>query len=238
MIDTILFDLDGTLLLSDGDEFTKAYFAALGKFMADLHDPDQLLSAVWAGTKAMIKNDGSRTNEAAFWETYCGIFGKEAAAEEPVFAAFYRTRYTELKTMCGKHPGLDGFIKALRSSGYKLVVATNPLFPLFVQKERITWTGADPDDFARITSYENSHYSKPNPAYYREILEEIGSSPENSLMVGNDVKEDMETAAALGMKGFLMTGYLLNREGKDISGYPQGGFSELQEYIEALSRKE
>ena len=235
MIDTILFDLDGTLLLSDGDEFTKAYFAALGKFMAGLHDPEQLLAAVWAGTKAMIKNDGARTNEEAFWETYCGIFGKDAVSEEPVFAEFYRTRYTELKTMCGKHPDLDPFIKGLKAAGYKLVVATNPLFPLFVQRERISWTGADPDDFDRITSYENSHYSKPNPAYYREILEQIGSSPENTLMVGNDVKEDMETAAAVGMKGFLMTGYLLNREGKDISGYPQGDFSELRKYIETLS---
>ena len=235
MIDTILFDLDGTLLLSDGDEFTKAYFAALGKFMAHLHDPETLLSAVWAGTKAMIKNDGTRTNEAAFWDTYCGIFGKEAAAEEPVFAEFYCTRYRELKTMCGKHLDLDPFIKKLKAAGYKLAVATNPLFPLFVQKERISWTGADPDDFDRITSYENSCYSKPNPAYYQEILEQIGSLPENSLMVGNDVREDMEAAASVGIKGFLMTEYLLNREGMDITGYPQGGFSELQEYLETLS---
>ena len=234
MIDTILFDLDGTLLLSDGDEFTKAYFAALGKYMAHLHDPEKLLSAVWAGTKAMIMNDGSRTNEAAFWDTYCGIFGKDAMAEEPVFAEFYSTRYKELKTMCGKYPDLDLLIKGLKAAGYKLVVATNPLFPLFVQKERISWTGADPDDFDLITSYENSHFSKPNPAYYREILEKIGSLPEYSLMVGNDVREDMEASASVGMKGFLMTGYLLNRQEKDISAYPQGGFSEFQKYVHSL----
>ena len=121
-------------------------------------------------------------------------------------------------------PDLDLLIKGLKSAGYKLVVATNPLFPLFVQRERISWTGADPDDFDWITSYENSHYSKPNPAYYREILEQIGSLPDNSLMVGNDVREDMEAAASVGIRGFLMTEYLINREDKDISGYPQGGF--------------
>lgn len=235
MIDTILFDLDGTLLLSDGDEFTKAYFAALGKFMAHLHDPEKLLAAVWTGTKAMIKNDGTRTNEAAFWDTYCGIFGKEAVEEEPVFTEFYSTRYRELRTMCGKYPDLDPFIKGLKTAGYKLAVATNPLFPMFVQKERISWTGADPDDFDWITSYENCHYSKPNPAYYREILEQLGSLPEKTLMVGNDVREDMETAGLVGMKGFLMTEHLINREEKDISGYPQGGFSELQQFIETLS---
>ena len=54
-------------------------------------------------------------------------------------------------------------------------------------------------------------------------------------MVGNDVREDMETAAAVGMQSFLMTDYLLNRDGKDISAYPQGGFTELQNYLNALS---
>lgn len=235
MIDTILFDLDGTLLLADGDEFTKAYFSALGKYMAYLHDPEKLLSAVWAGTKAMIKNDGSRTNETVIWDVYCGVFGKEAIADKPVFAGFYNTKYKELKTMTGKHPDLAPLIKRLKTAGHKLVVATNPLFPLFVQKERISWTGADPDDFDLITSYETSHYSKPNPAYYREILEQIGSLPEKSLMVGNDVREDMEAAASIGIRGFLMTEYLINREEKDISAYPQGGFTELQQYIEALA---
>ena len=42
MIKAILFDLDGTLLLSDSDEFTKAYFAELTKYLAPLHDPKEL----------------------------------------------------------------------------------------------------------------------------------------------------------------------------------------------------
>ena len=82
MIDTILFDLDGTLLISDSDKFTSAYMTELGRYMSRLHDPEPLVKAVWAGTKAMVKNDGSRTNEAAFWDTYSSIFGEEARKEE------------------------------------------------------------------------------------------------------------------------------------------------------------
>lgn len=231
MIKAILFDLDGTLLLSDSDEFTKAYFAELTKYLAPLHDPKELPAVIWAGTKEMVKNDGSRTNEDAFWESYCGFYGKDARADEPVFAEFYATKYTELKILCGKHPGMDSFTKALKEAGYKLVIATNPLFPLNVQKERISWTGVDPELPDLITSYENCHYSKPNPDYYREIIEQIGFSPEECLMVGNDVKEDMETGLEVGMKVFLMPEFLLNREGKDISGYPQGDFSALKSYI-------
>ncbi len=231
MIKAILFDLDGTLLLSDSDKFTEAYFAELVKYLAVLHSPKELTAAIWAGTKAMVKNDGTRTNEAVFWDTYCGIFGEEARKEEPVFAEFYATRYPALKVLCGKHPGMDSFTKELKAAGYKLVIATNPLFPLSVQKERISWTGVDPETADWITAYENCHYSKPNPEYYREIAGRIGVSPDECLMAGNDVKEDMETASSVGMKVFLMPEFLINREGKDISGYPQGGFGELKQYI-------
>ena len=57
--------------------------------------------------------------------------------------------------------------------------------------------------------------------------------PEECLMVGNDVDEDM-IAETLGMKVFLLTDCLLNRKNKDISGYPQGSFPELAEFIRAL----
>ena len=231
MIKAILFDLDGTLLLSDSDEFTKAYFAELTKYLAPLHDPKELPMVIWAGTKAMVKNDGSRTNEAAFWESYCGFYGKEARADEPVFAEFYATRYKDLKVLCGKHPGMGTFIKTLKAAGYTVVIATNPLFPLSVQKERISWTGVDPETVDWITAYENSCYSKPTPEYYREIIRRIGFAPEECLMVGNDVKEDMETASEVGMKVFLLPEFLLNREGKDHSAYPQGDFAALKEYI-------
>ena len=66
-IDTVLFDLDGTLLPMDNDAFTKGYFKLLAAAMM-LHgyEPQKLVDSIWAGTAAMVKNDGSRTNEEAF----------------------------------------------------------------------------------------------------------------------------------------------------------------------------
>ena len=52
-------------------------------------------------------------------------------------------------------------------------------------------------------------------------------------MVGNDVQEDM-VAATLGMKVFLLTDCLINKEGKDIQEYPHGGFEELRKYLKEL----
>ena len=231
MIKAVLFDLDGTLLLSDSEKFTGVYFGELVKYMSHLHGPEELINAVSAGTKAMVRNDGSVTNEEAFWKTYCSIFGSHAREEEAAFADFYATRYPELKVLCGKHPEVDAFTKALKAAGYKLVVATNPLFPLSVQKERISWTGMDPAIADRITAYENSHYSKPDPRYYLEITQNIGIYPEECLMVGNDVREDMEAASATGMQVFLMPEFMINRDGKDISGCPQGNFADLRQFI-------
>ena len=52
-------------------------------------------------------------------------------------------------------------------------------------------------------------------------------------MVGNDVSEDM-VAEKLGMKVFLITDCLLNKNGEDISHYPQGNFEDLLKFIENL----
>ena len=57
--------------------------------------------------------------------------------------------------------------------------------------------------------------------------------PEECLMVGNDVSEDMVTEQ-LGMKTFLLTDCLINKAGVDISQYPHGGFAELDAYLKEL----
>ena len=58
-ITTILFDLDGTLLPMDQDEFVRAYFKLLAKKLAGHgYDPQALLGNIWKGVEAMVKNTG------------------------------------------------------------------------------------------------------------------------------------------------------------------------------------
>lgn len=52
-------------------------------------------------------------------------------------------------------------------------------------------------------------------------------------MVDNDVGEDM-IAEELGMRVFLITDCLINKDGVDISRYPNGTFEDLREYISKL----
>lgn len=235
-IQVILFDLDGTLLPMDQDVFVKYYFTLLAKKLAPLgYDPEKLVAAIWKGTAAMVKNNGDLPNEEVFWNYFTTLFGETARADEPHFDAFYREDFDKVSVSCGKNEKAAEVIALCREKGLRTVLATNPIFPAVATGKRIKWAGLSAEDFELVTTYENSHSCKPNPAYYTEILQKLGVKPENCLMVGNDVKEDM-VAETLGMKVFLLTDCIINKDNADISRYPQGGFDELIDYIKKLSK--
>lgn len=234
MITTILFDLDGTLLPMDQDVFVKDYLGRLAKKMAPHgYDPQLLVKAIWKGTGAMVANDGKQSNEAVFWQTFTGIFGQEAMQDLPLFEAFYEKEFQEARHSCGFNPAAAKTVRALRDMGYTTILATNPLFPPVATQSRVRWAGLQPEEFAFITTYDNSSFCKPNPDYYREILGKLKLIAEECLMVGNDVGEDM-IAKTLGMQVFLLTDCLINRDKSDISQYPNGSFPELLSYIRSL----
>lgn len=230
----VLFDLDGTLLPMDQDEFTKGYFKLLaGKLAPYGYEPEKLVAAVWAGTAAMVKNNGGRSNADAFWESFAGSFGEQRLADKPLFEEFYKKEFQEAASCCGCNPEAAKAVAKIRGMGYRLVLATNPIFPAIATESRIRWAGLTPEDFEFYTTYENASYCKPNPEYYREILKRIEVLPEECLMVGNDVAEDMAAETA-GMKVFLLTDCLINRENRDISVYPHGGFEQLLDFVARL----
>ena len=232
-ITTVLFDLDGTLLPMDQEVFVKCYLRHLAKFLAPHgYDPQAVVDAIWAGTGAMIKNDGSRTNEEAFWEKFCSIFGPDARKDESLFQTFYETKFPEVRSSCGFDPMAAEAVAAIKAKGLKVALATNPIFPAVATRQRITWAGLEPEDFRLYTTYESCCHSKPSLAYYQEVLDALDVRPEECLMVGNDVGEDM-IAGQLGMKTFLLTHSLIHR-GLDYASFPQGGFRELLEYIDTL----
>ncbi|MCR5721954.1 MAG: HAD family hydrolase, partial [Lachnospiraceae bacterium] len=234
MIKTVLFDLDGTLLPMDQDTFTNAYFKELAKKMAPFgYNPDELVKGVWKGTGAMVRNDGTKTNEEAFWEVFLKIFGEEHKKDLDTFTEFYENEFNKAKGVCGFNEASAEVIATLKEKDKKVVLASNPLFPMIAQKSRMNWAGLNTDDFDYITSYENSHFCKPSKEYYVEIAELLDLNPEECLMVGNNATEDM-VAREAGMNVFLLTDCLINDDNVDLSQFRQGGFRELKELIDEL----
>lgn len=231
MIKVVLFDLDGTLLPMDQEKFIEAYFGGLvKKLMPFGYEPKQLINGIGAGIKAMVTNDGSVTNEEVFWKSFSAIVGERVKEDEEIFLDFYQNEFQEVKHSCGYEEASRKVLDALKEKGVRIVLATNPLFPSIATESRIRWAGLFPEDFELYTTYENSSFCKPNPKYYEEILKKIGVSAEECVMVGNDVTEDM-VAQTLGMQVFLLTDCLINKEDKDISKYPNGGFDALMEFL-------
>ncbi len=234
MIKAVLFDLDGTLLPLDNAEFAKAYFGSLSESMFKYgYEPKKFIETIRLGLKAMVENDGNYSNEKVFWKKFCSIYGEKSLCDATYFEEYYRTDFQGIKSICKPEKRVNEMLELLNRKGIKVVIATNPVFPRIATESRIAWAGIDTDKIELFTTYENSSFCKPNVSYYKEILGKLDLEPQNCLMVGNDVEEDM-VAKELGMNVFLLTDCLINRNNTDISSYNNGNFDELQKFIEKL----
>lgn len=134
----VLFDLDGTLLPMNQDEFIKAYFKGLsGRLTLHGYEPQAFLQSVWKGIGAMLKNDGAHTNEERFWEAFTSVYGKKALDDLPHFNAYYQEEFPKLKAVCGYHESAATIVKRLKEHGVRVVLATNPVFPEVATKTRV-----------------------------------------------------------------------------------------------------
>ncbi len=233
-MDTVLFDLDGTLLPMQQEAFVEGYFSALAKkFIPFGLDSKMLIRGIWTGTKAMAENDGSITNEKRFWQSFALFMGQDILRLAPEFDKFYMHEFNNAKQMVGFTPLAHTCTQLLKDKGYRLIAATNPIFPASATQNRLRWAGVDPNIFHFITTYEHCTFCKPNLGYYREILQKAEKAPGDCLMVGNDVNEDM-CAAALGIDTYLITDCLINSKNKDISTYRHGSFHDFYQFVQEL----
>ena len=120
------------------------------------YDLDALVKGIWKGTGAMVKNDGTKTNEEAFWEVFCRIFGEEAKNDIEIFNSFYENEFNKAKDVCGYNEASAEIVAALKDKGIDVVLASNPLFPMVAQKNRMRWAGLNIDDFSYIHIIELS----------------------------------------------------------------------------------
>lgn len=234
MLNTILFDLDGTLVPFVQDEFIRAYLSALIHRLAPMgYKGEALTHALWKGVEDMVENDGTFTNRQVFWESISQDMGMAALALEPLFEDFYRQDFNAVQTVLHQKVDRGGLIRGLREKGYALVLATNPVFPKSAVETRMSWVGLRAEDFDLITTYENSRHSKPSLDYYRDILAAVKREPRECLMVGNHPVEDM-SALQLGLEGFLVTDYLEGPANAPIDGFRHGSFQALTAFLEEL----
>jgi FMN phosphatase YigB (HAD superfamily) len=201
MITTLLFDLDDTLLGNSMETFLPAYFGQMARhFEMREAAAGELVDAVMRSTDAMVRNvDPLRDLLGVFNASFYPAMRWAPEQFAPRFDEFYQKVFPSLRPWTRPVPAARAVMEWAFGAGYQVVIATSPLFPQVAIRERLCWAGVDGFPYALVTALETSHFVKPHPEYFAEILAVLGKRPEEALVVGNDWKADLVPAARLGL---------------------------------------
>jgi len=230
-IQAVLFDLDGTLLQVEMSAFIPRYVAGLAGCFDDLIVPKKFNRAFLNGIRELfVGSTAGDTNE----ERLLAVLQNDLAITREEFrlrlARFRDEGADDLADLVSGIPEAKKVVELCRSRGLKLVLATNPVFPMFMIDARKRWSGLDETSFDHVSSFENSRYCKPRQAYFEEVAEAIGVAAEQCLMVGNDSNHDLAATSA-GMTTYLVDTYLVERPGRRWPSDYRGNHSELLTFL-------
>lgn len=211
MIKAIFFDLDGTLLPMDEREFVKIYFYSLSEKLRQYnYEQKQLIDTIIKGTELMYRNVGPLSNEEVFFSYFKSVYGEEKLQDKKYFDEYYLNEFLTTKNACGENPFAKEIVNFCKDNFEKVILSTNPIFPLIATKKRMGFVGLFMDDFDYVTSYENCCNCKPNPQYFIDLLEKFNLKPEEVILFGNNTYEDGECALKAGIRCILVGETLIN----------------------------
>ncbi len=230
-MNTVLFDLDGTLLPMDTLSFVKIYLHTLSKAFPEI--PAELLQkGIMGGLKAMENNPGGKSNRSVFAESFAAL-GLEFYSRESRFLQYYNTDFRDCLAACQPTPLAREITDLLLEKGYTVAIATNPIFPRDATRNRLKWIGLDPDRFALVTTYEDIDRAKPDPEYFREVCRRIGKRPEECVHIGNHVREDGGARDA-GIPVMLVTDCLINHDQTPLDDFWVGTLEDVRNWAAEL----
>jgi FMN phosphatase YigB (HAD superfamily) len=205
---TLLLDLDDTLLDNDINNFLPHYLKALGKQLADHVAPDKMARELLFATDQMIHNAyPDRTLEKAFDAQFYSRIGVQKTDVYHLLSEFYENQFPGLKSLTNPRPAAVQMVQSALQQGFTVSIATNPLFPIRAIQHRLNWADLPVETypFALVSSYEKFHFAKPNPAFYAEVLAQLGWPDQPTVMVGNSLPDDLLPAGLLNIPGFWLS---------------------------------
>ncbi|MDY4557602.1 MAG: HAD family hydrolase [Alloprevotella sp.] len=184
MLNTVVFDLDGTLLDTLGDLAGSVNYA-LRKHGLRECSLQEVRSFLGNGIVRLMQNAVKNA--------------VEGVAFEEVFQTF-RSHYLEhcLDTT-QPYPGILPMMEKLRESGVKIAIVSNKLHPAVQELNRRFFA----DLVTSAVGESETVRRKPHPDGVLKALEELGSRPEEAVYVG-DSEVDWETARQAGLRCVLV----------------------------------
>ncbi len=220
----------------DQGRFIKGYIEALAAKVASVTPAQPFINALLEATAAMVRQpEAGRKNEERFWQQFYRRLPLPSGQMELLVDDFYRREFDGLQKTTYASEVAEEAVRAVKEAGRTAVLATNPLFPRLAVEKRLSWAGVAPELFAHITTYESEYYCKPDVRYYKDLLKRLCILPEECLMVGNDVEEDL-IAGTIGVQTVLVTDCLINAKGLPETADHKVTLQQLPRLLQELLR--
>jgi putative hydrolase of the HAD superfamily len=213
MLKAILFDVDDTLI--DWSTFTSDWVDLESQYLNGVFDYINAEIAPlddFAAYKAEFRNRSNALWTAARTNLRAPNIG--AVLIECAVALGAPADKLELRPVLehynwGKTPGTTIFAEVhdvmmqLRGAGIKVGVVTNAYQPMMLREIEMHQHGIlDYFPECRISAADVG-FLKPHPAIFHTALTHIGSTPEETVFVGDDPEADVVGAQGVGMKAVL-----------------------------------
>lgn len=230
----VLFDLDGTLLQVEMEQFIPAYIAKLATHFDDRVERCVFAEVVRSATFSLIRSEEVRRSNEEF---FLGVTERHLGVDGALFAErlqrFCADGLADLAGLIRPLPLARDILGRCFERGLRVVIATNPVFPRPVVEARLRWGGLDDFPYELVTTLENSRCCKPHPGYFRDLLDRLELPAEQTVMVGNDTEHDLAAAEA-GIATFLVDTWLVDRCRGRFRADFRGDHRELLQFVETL----
>lgn len=204
---TVIFDLDGTLIHSAPD-LQFAVNEALKTIDRTALDLATIISFIGNGVETLVHRAMLATG------------GTDAQQERTVLGAFLETYNANMTVRTRPYPNVVRALEDLKSSGVQLGVCTNkptkPAREICDKLDLATY-------FDVIAGAEPDQPKKPDPSPLLNCIKALKSTPAQTIYVG-DSAIDYETARNAGVKFRLFSGGYLNSALPDLN--PQDRFDD------------
>lgn len=199
MIKAVLLDMDNTLLINPDMGFAQEFLALFERHFS-LAGFDDVGKNLRIAIHAMSsRQKGNKTN----LELALQLIGSDDIDyAKNVLQSFYSDIYPNLKHCITPISGARDLIYGLKDMGLEIIIATNPIYPETAIRQRMSWANLPLDDdlYHLITSADTMHFAKPDPAYYAEILGRVGIEPDEAIMIGDSIRNDITPARSIGIR--------------------------------------
>lgn len=201
-IDTLLFDLDGTLIDMSAKATFLFYLRAFFRFRP-LFNPVSFYLSFKKSIAAVLSNRSDRFNHDVFLEHMARCGRTTPDAVDRLVSEMIEKDFRSLKPYFTPVARARDAVCLAKALGYRLAIVTNPVFPARTVLYRLEWAGLDAADFFWITHSQNMSRTKPGVAFYTELLARLALEPTRCLMIGNSLEEDLPARDA-GIRTFLV----------------------------------